>query len=130
MEKKLYTFTLSKKELEEINQGKHITKVFHNDCLEIRPLLVVVVGKTKISQERVKGILESGDSVAPIALSDEQIKKIGEAEDIVVAKFDRELEICLVSKERFAAEGLKERVCPVREKSLSKNGDFSSQEGN
>ena len=97
---KNYFLPLEKKDLEEIKKGETLMRIFQQDSLEPLPLFVVFVGKKKVEEEKVKPILENGDSATSIVLDNKQIKKIEEAIDVIKADYG-DFRVYLLSKEEM-----------------------------
>jgi hypothetical protein len=99
-----YTFPLEKDDISRLRNGEHITKIFHNG-IEVYPLFVVVIGKTKLPESHFHGVLANGDDATSIAVTIKEIDKIEDGDDVLRAKY-KGFDIGFVSAEKMRAEGM------------------------
>jgi hypothetical protein len=93
----IYWYPLTQTERESIKNGAIITKHFDMDSIPHNRMLMVFVGKTKVPEERCKGMLKAGISATSIVLTDADLSKIEDG-DGVSARYS-DFEVCVVAQE-------------------------------
>lgn len=104
MPKGMYTFPIEKEEILQLRGGKHVFKIFHNG-IQIYPLFVVVIGKTKVPEKNFHAVLANGDDATSVVVTDKEIDKIENGDDVLRARY-KGFDICFVSAEKMRESGL------------------------